>query len=111
VVVWKHLRASDAIAVPNERIRTLRFTFRDWAGRAVPINQPVSIELTFLDTDVCQSVNGLGRRPPGRDELGGMRSMPWEQQQYVSVFLGSVPVASTSSTYPLRWSAPHSIAC
>ena len=52
VITWKHLGSSDAIAVPNQRLRTLWFSFRDWAGREAGISQPVSIELTFLDTDM-----------------------------------------------------------
>ncbi|HQU34852.1 MAG TPA: hypothetical protein PLB88_11085 [Thermoanaerobaculaceae bacterium] len=51
VVVWKHLGASDAIEASGERLRTLSFSFRDWAGRLVPIDQPVQIELVIMDAD------------------------------------------------------------
>jgi hypothetical protein len=51
VVVWKHLGPSDAISIPTAQLRNLSFSFRDWAGRLVPIDQPVCIELVFLDSD------------------------------------------------------------
>ena len=52
VVVWKHQGPSDAIAVPTAQLRNLTFSLRDWAGRLVPVDQPVVIELVFLDNDV-----------------------------------------------------------
>ena len=52
VVVWKHLGPSDAISIPTAQLRNLTFSLRDWAGRLVPVNQPVVIELVFLDSDV-----------------------------------------------------------
>ena len=52
VVVWKHLGPSDAISVPTAQLRNLTFSLRDWAGRLVPVDQPVVIELVFLDSDV-----------------------------------------------------------
>jgi hypothetical protein len=52
VDVWKHLGPSDAISIPLAQLRNLTFSFRDWAGRLVPIDQPVCIELVFLDSDM-----------------------------------------------------------
>ena len=52
VVVWKHQGPSDAISVPTAQLRNLTFSLRDWAGRLVPVDQPVVIELVFLDNDV-----------------------------------------------------------
>ena len=49
VVVWKHLGSTDSMEASNERLRTISFSFRDWAGRLVPIDQPVVIELVLLD--------------------------------------------------------------
>jgi hypothetical protein len=45
-------RASDAISIPTAQLRNLTFSFRDWAGRLVPIDQPAVIELVFLDSDM-----------------------------------------------------------
>ena len=41
----------DAIAASDQHFRDLRFRFTDYAGRLVPIDQPVVIELVFLDSD------------------------------------------------------------
>lgn len=49
--VYRHLGPSDALACSDQRLRTLTFSFRDWQGKLVPIDQPVAIELVFLDTD------------------------------------------------------------
>jgi hypothetical protein len=51
VVSYRHLGPSDALAASDEHFRVLRFRFVDWAGRLVPIDQPVVIELVFLDSD------------------------------------------------------------
>jgi hypothetical protein len=58
-------RASDAISIPTAQLRNLTFSFRDWAGRLVPIDQPAVIELVFLDSDIrrtCKSEMGWGLR-------------------------------------------------
>ena len=52
VVVGTHRGPSDAISIPTAQLRNLTFSLRDWAGRLVPVNQPVVIELVFLDSDV-----------------------------------------------------------
>ena len=49
--VYRHLGPSDAIACSDQHLRTVSFTFRDWQGKLVPIDQPVVLELVFLDTD------------------------------------------------------------
>jgi hypothetical protein len=41
----------DAIAVSDMNFRTVSFSFRDWAGRPIPLDQPAIIELSFLDSD------------------------------------------------------------
>jgi hypothetical protein len=41
----------DALGASDQHFRTMRFRFTDWAGRLVPIDQPVIIELVFLDSD------------------------------------------------------------
>ena len=41
----------DGIAASDQHFRDLRFRFTDYAGRLVPIDQPVVIELVFLDSD------------------------------------------------------------
>ena len=41
----------DAIGASDQHFRTMRFRFLDWAGRLVPVDQPVIIELVFLDSD------------------------------------------------------------
>ena len=41
----------DALAASDEHFRVLRFRFLDWAGRVVPVDQPVVIELVFQDSD------------------------------------------------------------
>ena len=51
VVVYRHLGPADALSASDMNFRTVRFTFRDWAGRVVPIDQPAIIELAFLDSD------------------------------------------------------------
>ena len=51
VVSYRHLGPSDALSASDEHFRVLRFRFVDWAGRLVPIDQPVVIELVFLDSD------------------------------------------------------------
>ena len=38
VNVWKHMGSSDAIGAGGLRLRDLTFSFRDWAGRLVPID-------------------------------------------------------------------------
>ena len=51
IVVYRHLGPSDALTASDMSFRTVRFTFRDWAGRVAPIDQPTIIELSFLDSD------------------------------------------------------------
>ena len=51
VVSYRHLGPSDALAASDEHFRVMQFRFVDWAGRLVPIDQPVVIELVFLDSD------------------------------------------------------------
>jgi len=51
VVAYRHLGPSDALSASDEHFRVLQFRFVDWAGRLVPIDQPVVIELVFLDSD------------------------------------------------------------
>ena len=41
----------EAIAASDQHFRVVRFRFLDWLGRVVPIDQPVVIELVFLDSD------------------------------------------------------------
>ena len=41
----------DAISVSDMHFRTVSFSFRDWAGRQIPLDQPAIIELSFLDGD------------------------------------------------------------
>ena len=41
----------DAISASDQHFRVMRFRFTDYAGRLVPIDQPVVIELVFLDSD------------------------------------------------------------
>jgi hypothetical protein len=41
----------EAIAASDQHFRVMRFRFLDWLGRVVPIDQPVVIELVFLDSD------------------------------------------------------------
>ena len=40
----------EAIAASDQHFRVVRFRFLDWLGRVVPIDQPVVIELVFLDS-------------------------------------------------------------
>jgi hypothetical protein len=51
VVVYRHLGPSDSIGCSDKHFRTLSFSFRDWEGKLVPIDQPVTIELVFLEND------------------------------------------------------------
>ena len=51
VVVYRHLGPSDALSASDLHLRSVSFSFRDWAGNLVPINQPVVVELVFLDSD------------------------------------------------------------
>ena len=51
VVAYRHLGPSDALSASDEHFRVLHFRFVDWAGRLVPIDQPVVLELVFLDSD------------------------------------------------------------
>ena len=47
VVVYRHLGPSDSIGCSDKHFRVLSFSFRDWEGKLVPIDQPVAIELVF----------------------------------------------------------------
>ena len=49
--VYRHLGPSDAIACSDQHLRTVSFSFRDWQGKLVPVDQPAVLELVFLDTD------------------------------------------------------------
>ena len=49
--VYRHLGPSDALSCSDQHMRTITFSFRDWKGKLVPIDQPVALELVFLDTD------------------------------------------------------------
>lgn len=49
--VYRHLGPSDALSCSEQHLRTLTFSFRDWQSKLVPINQPVVIELVFLESD------------------------------------------------------------
>ena len=52
IVQYRHLSGqAEAVALPSQRINTINFSFRDWAGNLIPITQPVSIELGFLSND------------------------------------------------------------
>jgi hypothetical protein len=51
VVVYRHLGPVDSIGCSDKHLRVLSFSFRDWEGRVVPIDQPVTIELVFLEND------------------------------------------------------------
>jgi hypothetical protein len=51
VVVYRHLGPSDSIGCSDKHFRVLSFSFRDWEGKLVPIDQPVTIELVFLEND------------------------------------------------------------
>ena len=51
VVVYRHLGPSDALSASDLHLHSVSFSFRDWAGNLVPINQPVVVELVFLDSD------------------------------------------------------------
>ena len=41
----------DSISASDQHFRDMRFRFTDYAGRLVPIDQPVVIELAFIDSD------------------------------------------------------------
>ena len=47
---YRHL-GPDALSASDEHFRVLHFRFVDWVGQLVPIDQPVVIELVFLDSD------------------------------------------------------------
>jgi hypothetical protein len=49
--VYRHLGPSDALSCSDQHMRTITFSFRDWKWKLVPIDQPVALELVFLDTD------------------------------------------------------------
>ena len=51
VVVYRHLGPVDSIGCSDKHLRVLSFSFRDWEGNVVPIDQPVTIELVFLEND------------------------------------------------------------
>jgi hypothetical protein len=42
---------NDAISASDQHFRTMRFRFTDHAGKLIPIDQQVIIELVFLDSD------------------------------------------------------------
>jgi len=51
VVSFRHLGPSDALSASDVHFRNVSFSFRDWRGQLVPIDQPVAIELVIVDSD------------------------------------------------------------
>jgi hypothetical protein len=51
VVSFRHLGPSDALSSSDAHFRNVSFSFRDWRGQLVPIDQPVAIELVIVDSD------------------------------------------------------------
>ena len=50
-MVYRHLGPSDSIGCSDKRFRVLSFSFRDWEGELVPVDQPATLELVFLEND------------------------------------------------------------